>query len=253
MHTSSTECLSSSRAQRNGIFNTTHWSLVLNAGCAGRSLTSEQALETLCRDYWPPIFSWVRRSGRTREEAEDLTQEFFASLLRYDSFARVDPQRGRFRSFLLASLKHFLSNQWHRDRAQKRGGGRPVYSLDLVPGIEWEALEALTATTPEEAFDRSWAQTVLARVVERLRHEYESASQGKRFAVLKVYLLAGEAPVPYLRSAQLLGLSESAVKSAIFKLRKRYGEMLRSEISQTLSDPSEVDDEIRHLLQALTR
>ena len=141
MHTSSTECLSSSRAQRPGVFNTTHWSLVLNAGGLGkgRSLSSAEALEKLCRDYWPAIFSWVRRSGRSREEAEDITQEFFASLLRYDSFSRVDPQRGRFRSFLLASLKHFLSNRWHRERAQKRGGGRPVFSLDAVPGVEWEA------------------------------------------------------------------------------------------------------------------
>ncbi len=156
---------------------TTHWSLVLDAGMQTGSLASGEALETLCGDYWPPIYACVRRGGRSREEAEDLTQEFFASLLRYDSFSRVDPGKGRFRSFLLASLKHFLSNQWHRERAKKRGGGRPVISLDAVPGLEREFLAGENGETPDGGLLVSGGDDNLVSVWD--------AARGERIVVLR--------------------------------------------------------------------
>jgi RNA polymerase sigma factor (sigma-70 family) len=230
-------------------FETTHWSMVLRAG--GTGATSDDALEKLCRAYWPPIYSWVRSQGHPVEEAQDLTQEFFARMLRYGSVARANPDQGRFRSFLLGSLKHFLANEWHRARAQKRGGGQPIFSLDAVEGVERDAMEPRSDETPDKLFERRWAETLLARVNARLRREYEAAAQGARFDALKVYLLGGGDAVPYVETAKSLGLSESAVKSAIHKLRVRYGEMVRHEIAQTVTSEAEVDDEIRCLLAAL--
>lgn len=239
------ESASSGRKQ----FATTRWSVILQAGGPGKT---DEALDKLCRAYWPPIYAAVRRAGYCAVEAEDLTQEFFSRLLRYDSFSDVSPSKGRFRSFLLAALKHFLTNQWHREHAQKRGGRVAIFSLESVPGIEREALEPRDHETPERAFDRQWAETLLARVNARLRREYEAAEQGGRFEVLKPYLIGGVGLASYAESASRLGLSESAVKSAIFKMRQRYAEILRSEIAKTVADPDEIDDEIRHLLAGLS-
>lgn len=230
-------------------FETTHWSMVLRAGGSGTD--SSDALEKLCRAYWPPIYSWVRSQGHAIEEAQDLTQEFFARMLRYGSVGRANPAQGRFRSFLLGSLKHFLANEWHRARAQKRGGGQPVFSLDSVEGIERDAMEPRSDETPDRLFERRWAETLLARVNARLRREYEAVGQTGRFEALKSYLLGGGDAVPYIDTARTLGLTESAVKSAIHKLRQRYGEMVRHEITQTVATPEEVEDEIRCLLAAL--
>ena len=230
-------------------FETTHWSMVLRAGGAGEA--SDRALEKLCRAYWPPIYSWVRSQGNSVEEAQDLTQEFFARMLRYGSVARANPELGRFRSFLLGSLKHFLTNEWHRARTQKRGGGQPVFSLDSVEGFERDAMEPSHDETPDRVFERRWAETLLARVHARLRRECEAAGQEARFEKLKVYLLGGGDPVPYVETAKELGLTESAVKSAIHKLRQRYGEMVRHEIAQTVATEADVEDEIRCLLAAL--
>lgn len=221
---------------------------------AGRAHTpdSAAALEQLCRAYWGPLFAWVRRDGHAEHEAQDLTQEFLSRLIADHSLAAVHPSKGRFRSFLLASLKHFLANEWHRARAQKRGGGRPVVSLDDVSEDDRARFEPVDALTPDRVFERRWAQTVLARAQARLRREYEAAGQGRRFETLKVYLLGESVPASYADTAARLGLSESAVKSAIFKLRQRFAEVFRAEIAQTVSSTEEVDQEIRHLLQALS-
>ena len=230
-------------------FAPTHWSMVLAAG--RRTAPSAEALERLCHAYWPPIFAHLRRAGHGLHEAQDLTQEFFSRILADESLASVTPQKGRFRSWLLGALKHFLTNEWRRNTAQKRGGGRPVFSLDAMePGVR-EACEPRDHDAPDVAYDRRWAETVLARVNARMRREYESAGQGERFEVLKVYLLAGRDPASYAATAERLGVSESAVKSAIYRLRQRYGALLRDEIAATVQDEAEVEDEIRCLLEAL--
>lgn len=232
-----------------GAFALTQWSMVLAAG--RKSEPCAEALERLCRSYWPPIHAHVRRLGYGVHEAQDLTQEFFSRILADESLATVAPQKGRFRSWLLASLKHFLLNEWKRSTAQKRGGGQAVFSLDAMePGLR-EACEPRDHETPDVAYERRWAETVLARVNARTRREYEAAGQGARFEALKVYLLAGCEPASYAETAARLGLSESAVKSAIYKLRQRYGAVLRAEIAETVETEAEIEDEIRCLLQAL--
>ncbi len=238
-----------SHARPKFAFDTTRWSLILQTGANHQT---RAALEKLCQLYWPPIYAHIRRRGHMQAEAEDLTQEFFASLLSRNSLATVHPQKGRFRSFLLAALRNFLNNEWHRSKAQKRGGRHTLVSLDAIPGIE--AAISRDETSADAAFDRRWAETVLARVNRKLRKEYENADQGERFETLKIYLLAGSDAelVPYAQSAKRLGLTIAAVKSAIFKLRRRYADALRAEIAQTVSEPEEIDDEIRYLLRALT-
>ena len=231
-------------------FATTRWSLILRAG--GDAAASGVALEKLCATYWPPVYAWVRRNGHGRSESEDFTQEFFARLLGYGSIASAKPEKGRFRSFLLGALKHFLANEWHRANCQKRGGGRLPIALDALETYEREALEPRDQASPDKIFDRQWAETLLARAVDRLRGEYGSAQQLARFDMLKNYLHAGSDTVSYSDTAQALAISESAVKSAIFKLRQRYAEMVRHEVLQTLDDATQVEDELRCLLAALS-
>ena len=231
-------------------FMTTRWSLVLRA--SGRCENSREALEKLCAAYWPPVYTWVRRDGHSHESAQDLTQEFFARLLGYESLARATPEKGRFRSFLLGALKHFLINEWQHANRQKRGGGRLPFSLDAMETFQREALEPRDDDSPDRLFERRWAETLLARANQRLRREYEAANQSARFEALKVYLLDGGEPNSYAEAAAKLGLSSAAVKSAIYKLRQRYGEMVRHEVAQTVGDPAEVEDELRCLLAALT-
>ncbi len=230
-------------------FRTTHWSVVLQAG--GRTELSAPALEKLCRGYWAPLYAFARRQGHDFHTAQDLTQEFFARLLADNSLAEVHPGKGRFRSFLLASMKHFLANEWDRSQARKRGGGCEIFSLDQVTDEEHRALPAADSAAPDRLFERRWAETVLARVNARLRREYVAAGQTARFDALKVYLLADYDPASYADTAAVLGLTASAVKSAIYKLRQRYGEMFRSEIAHTVSQPNEVEEEIQFLLRAL--
>jgi RNA polymerase sigma-70 factor (ECF subfamily) len=233
-----------------GAFRTTRWSVVLRA--KGGAPDSAEALETLCRAYWTPLFAYLRRDGHDFHAAQDLTQEFFARLLAGESLAAVHPGKGRFRSFLLAALRHFLANEWDRAHCLKRGGGCAIFSLDAAAEEQREALEPSDHASPTRLFERRWAETVLARVNARLRHEYEAAGQAARFDALKVYLLNDHDPVSYAATAARLGLTESAVKSAIYKLRQRYGDMFRAEIAQTVDDPAEVEAEIRHLLAALS-
>jgi len=241
---------SSSRSDApGGAFALTEWSMVLAAG--RKSEDSAAALERLCRAYWPPVHAHVRRQGHGVHEAQDLTQEFFSRILADDSLSAVAPHKGRFRSWLLAALRHFLSNEWKRTMAQKRGGGQALFSLEAMEPQQREACEPRASGTPETAYERRWAETVLARANARLRREYESAGQSERFEAMKIYLLQGDGFIPYEATAQQLGLSESAVKSAIYKLRQRYGAVVRAEIAGTVAAEEDVEDEMRHLLAVL--
>ena len=228
-------------------FLTTRWEVVRAAG-----EQSAEALEALCRDCWRPIYAFVRRSGYDTHTAQDLTQEFFARLLAGSGTAGADPERGRFRSWLLGALKHFLTNEWHRSQTQKRGGGLTFFSIEEAREEEHHALEPADHESPDRLYDRRWAEELLARVNARVRTDYEAAGWGARFEALKIYLLGGYEPVSYEDTAATLGLSASAVKSAIYKMRQRFGQALRAEITQTVSSPEEVQDEIRHLLAALS-
>jgi RNA polymerase sigma factor (sigma-70 family) len=234
---------------RGGYFCTTQWSLVLQAGGAGEKSTA--ALEQLCRAYWPPLFTYVRRQGHDPHTAQDLTQEFFARLLQGNRLAAADPERGRFRSFLLASLKNFLINEWQRGQRQKRGGGAVFFSLAEADDEDRHGLDLQDHATPERLFERRWAETLIARVNARLRREYEAAGWGARFEALKVYLLDDFDPPSYAETAAKLGLTEAALKSAIYKLRQRYGLVFRAEIAGTIANADEVEEEIEHLFQAL--
>jgi RNA polymerase sigma factor (sigma-70 family) len=228
-------------------FRTTHWSIVIEA--AGDTAGGRQALETLCRSYWRPLYAFVRQRGFAPAEAEDLTQEFFSRLLASRGLASANPARGRFRSFLLGSLKNFLANEWDRSRRLKRGGG--------VEFLDWDALEAEArchfepgAGDDETVFDRAWAETLVGEVMARLRAEVERDSGAERFDALKPFLVS-DSPARYAEVAARLGLSEPAVKSAIHRLRRRYAGLLRSAVANTVPASADVEDEIRHLFAAL--
>jgi len=232
-------------------FRTTHWSVVLLAG-QEHEPNSAEALEQLCRAYWPPIYAFVRRRGYTREEAEDLVQGFFSLLLARKGLERVDPARGRFRSFLLASVNNYLANEHERATRQKRGGGCETFSLDAQEAEERYAVEPVDDLTPERLFERRWAETVFERIIARLQAEFAAVGQAPRFECLKPFLLGEPADFSYADVAQQLGLSVSAVTSAIHRMRARYREIFREEIAQTVGDVTEVEDEIRYLVRALS-
>ncbi len=232
-----------------GIFSTTHWSIVLAAGDT-QTPQAHEALSNLCQTYWYPLYAFVRRQGYSRHDAQDLTQEFFARLLRSHYFAAADRKRGRFRSFLLASLKHFLMHEWEKARAAKRGGGQQIFSLDTESGEMRYASEP--AESPEKLFDRRWALTLLDRVVRRMESDYAQAGKGNQFAELKP-ALTGEKGLPaYTDIATRLGMTEGAVKVAVHRLRQRYRELLLAEIAHTVSRPEEVEQELRELFSALS-
>jgi len=220
---------------------------------AGRSDTTRAraALEQLCRNYWHPLYAYVRGTGYSREEAEDLTQEFFARLLAHNSVARADPARGRFRSFLLASLKHFLANEWERARAQKRGGGAQLLPLEFDSAETRCAQPVAPGDTPDRAYDRQWALSLLEVVLGRLRQEYRDAGREDMYLGLKDTLGGARSEMPYRELGTRLGLSEGAVKVAAHRLRQRYRELLREEIANTVAGPEEVEEELRHLFAAL--
>ncbi len=233
-----------------GRFATTHWSVVMAAG-RPKSASYRQALETLCQTYWFPLYAYLRRQGYDSHQAEDYTQAFFAGMLARGGLRLADPKRGKFRSFLLVSLKHFLSNERARARAKKRGGGRKVLSLDFQNAESQYALEPRDELSPEKLFERSWALTVLARTMARLQAEAISANKQKLFDRLKVYLTAEKSSVPYRDAAAELDMAESALRVAVHRLRKRYREMLRDEIAQTVTSDDQIDEEIRDLFAAL--
>ena len=233
-------------------FATTHWSVVL-AAKQGDSSEADAALEKLCRDYWPPLYSYIRRQGHDVAEAQDLTQEFFARLLERDYLSRLDPQRGKFRSFLLAFVKHFLSEQREKAGAQKRGGGQTLLSLDAGEGEEGYLSEPVDELTPEQIFERRWVQTLLQRTFDRLAAEYVEVDKAALFEALKDFQPRQPGSQTYAQIGARLGTTEAAVKSAMQRLRERHREILREVIAQTVSSPSEVEEEIRHMRAVLNR
>lgn len=233
------------------VFVTTHWSVVVAAGHP-EAREAQDALAKLCQAYWQPIYACIRRSGRSREEAEDLTQDFFARLLTRNTVARACPARGRFRSFLLASLKHFLAHEWEKAQASKRGGGARLLSLDFDTAETRCAQPVAPGDTPDRAFDRQWALTLLDLVLGRLRQEYAHSGRDALFVGLKDALAGDRTVIPYRDLGIRLGLSEGAVKVAVHRLRRRYRELLRQEIAGTVSGPAEVEEELRELFAALS-
>jgi RNA polymerase sigma factor (sigma-70 family) len=239
------------RSAQNGAvaFATTHWSVVLTA--QGESPTAQKALETLCRGYWRPIYSFVRRQGARREEAEDLTQAFFALLLERRDLDVVRKEKGRLRSYLLASLKHFLANERHRAMAVKRGEGREPIPLEELRAGEHADLEPAHELSPDRIYERRWALTVLEQVFARLKNEYGAAENARLFDCLKE-LLAGESGQPsQAKIAGQLGMTENAVKQAFHRFRQRYQLLLREEIAHTVAVPGDIEDELRHLITVL--
>jgi RNA polymerase sigma factor (sigma-70 family) len=233
-------------------FATTHWSVVLAAGDGDES-RAKPALEQLCRSYWPPLYAFVRRQGYSPEHAQDLTQEFFTRLLERKDLATTAPDKGRFRSFLLTVLKHFLVNEWHREQCQKRGGGRAAISLDAEPVEARYQIEITDPATPESVFERHWALTVLDQTMDRLREEYAHAGKRDLFDLLKETLSGEKRGTPRANLAARCGISVGAVDVAVHRLRRRYGELLREEIAHTVRRPEEVEDEIRHLKAVMGR
>lgn len=213
---------------------------------------SAAALEQLCRAYWYPLYVFIRRQGHDPDDAQDLTQGFFLHVIANRALAATHPNKGRFRSFLLASLKNFLTNEWDRAQAAKRGGGQATFSLDEFAPEERYRFEPVDPASPDKLFDRRWAEAVLARVMARLRQDYVAAGWGPRFEALKLYLLNEYSPGSYAKAATALNVSENAVKSAIYKLRQRFAEALRLDVAQTVADPAEVEAELRELLATLT-
>ena len=233
-----------------GRFATTHWSVVLAAG-RPKSASYRQALEALCRTYWFPLYAYLRRHGCNSDQAQDYTQAFFTALLAKGGLDLADPKRGKFRSFLLASLKHFLSNERARARAKKRGGGRKALSLDFENAESQYALEPRDELSPEKLFERSWALTVLDRTMARLEAEAVKTNKKKLFECLKSYLIADKSSAPYRDVADKLDITEGAVRVAVHRLRRRYRELLRDEIAQTVTSDDQIDEEIRDLFNAL--
>jgi RNA polymerase sigma factor (sigma-70 family) len=232
-------------------FATTRWSQVIAAGRA-QSAASRDALSGLCEAYWYPLYAYVRRWGYGPDEAQDLTQEFFARLLEKHYLRDADPMRGRFRSFLLASLKHFLSNERDKAAAVKRGGRATIVALEVETAEGMYQLEPPDADTPEKVFERRWALMLLERTLARLRDEFAAGGRQQFFARLEGYLTGERETVPYAQLAEELGMSEGAIKVAVHRLRKRFGALLRDEIGDTVSEPAQVDDEVRELFRILT-
>ena len=232
-------------------FDTTHWSVVQAAG-RNSSTGSRRALEELCRNYWYPLYAYVRRQGNNPEDAQDLTQEFFSRFLEKESFKLADRERGRFRTFLLTSLKHFLVNEWTKKRAIKRGGGEPVFSLDEEAAETRYSFEPADNLTPEKLYDKQWATALLEQVAGRLREEYAGFGKLAQFEQMKDLLRGDKSEVPYAELARRCGISEGALKVAVHRLRHRYQEMLHAEIAQTVSSPSEVEEELRYLVELMS-
>lgn len=241
---------SETRPARDGYFVTTRWTVVLSAGRKS-SPDSDRALAELCRNYWYPLYAYVRRKSHSKEDAEDLTQAFFARFLEKNYLEGLDADRGRFRAFLLAAMKHFLANEWDKAGRQKRGGGVAHLSLDWRSADERFHLDPPDTRSPDRLFDREWALALLERVVERLGAELSHEGNGALFDRTRSFLMAGDGAMAYGDAARALGMTEGALRVAVHRMRKRYRELLRDEIAQTLRDPARVQDELRSLQAAL--
>lgn len=225
--------------------------MVLAAGSQG-SPSADMALEELCRTYWYPLYAYVRHQGHSPEDAEDLTQAFFARFLAKNYLAGLNSNQGRFRAFLLASLKHFLANEWDRSQRQKRGGGATLLSLDYQGADTRYQIDPPDNLSPDKLYDRAWALTLLERVIARLRDENHTEGRAGQFEHLKSFLMVGSKDIPYAEAAVKLGISEGAVRVTVHRLRRRYRELLQQEIVQTLADPAQADDEMRSLMSAFS-
>jgi DNA-directed RNA polymerase specialized sigma24 family protein len=238
-------------AENNSVFATTHWSVIVAAGKGADSPHAREALETLCRAYWYPLYAYARQLGQSHAEAQDLTQSFFLQLLDKSWLAQVDRTKGKFRSFLLVAMNHFLANEWRRLRAEKRGGQAVFISLDDESVEERWQLEPVTWAAPETAFEQRWAAALLERVLFRLRAEQVAAGKSKLFDELKVFIVGRKGEVAYTDLAAKLGSTEGALKMSVQRLRHRYGEILREELASTVSSEVEIEAELRYLLAVL--
>ncbi len=230
-----------------GLFATTHWSVVLAAG-ARNTPESADALERLCRGDWYPLYHYVRRRGYSPEDAQDLTQQFFARFLEKSSFALADPARGRFRAFLLKSLQRFLTDDWKRTHRAKRGGRTSQVPLDGLLAEKRYAAELTDAMTPERAYEERWAMTLLEQVLDHMRQHYARAGKERLFEALQGFLWGADPSLSYSALAKDLGLTQEALRAAVHRLREDYRERLRTEVAQTVSGPTEVDGELHYLI-----
>ena len=247
-----TEHSDSGTQARGGVFATTHWSVVLAAG-EENTPQSAAALEQLCRSYWYPLYAFVRRQGRSPEDAQDLTQDFFAHLLSNGFPCGARPERGKFRSFLLVALRHFLVDQHRHADAAKRGGGQTLISLDINCAEARFGEEPHHASTPEKLYERAWAMTLLERARLRLGNEYGAAGKGGLYERLKAFPLAGKNDQSFELTAAELGMSVGALKAAVHRMRSRYRELVREEVAHTVADPSELQEEARYLIAAISQ
>lgn len=232
-------------------FATTHWSVVLRAG-HDPGTEGARALETLCWGYWYPLYAYIRRLGHSSHDAQDLTQSFFAYLLEKQLLAKAAPGAGHFRSFLLGSLRNFMANEWRRQQSQKRGGGAILLSFDADTAEERYAAEPSETQTPQSLYEQAWAVAVLDQAIASLETEFQAAGKRALFDALHVLLQGERGDQTYAEIGQGLGMSEGAVKVAVHRLRQRYRELLRAAVAHTVADPIEIEDELKHLLQALS-
>ena len=230
-----------------GAFATTQWTMLAEAARDGDA-ESERALAKLCETYWPPVYAFIRRSGKPPEDAKDLTQGFFASLLEKRHFAGADKSKGKFRTYLLGAVKFFLSDERAHANAQKRGGGSAHLSIDAEEAEHWMGNLLVDEATPDLLFDRQWIRTVIANVTQALSDDYEGRGNGDLFEEIKAFLIGGRQERTYSQIATEHGISESAVKMSVKRLRERFGERLREKIAETVDSDDEVDGEIRALM-----
>jgi len=233
-------------------FQTTSWTLVLAAAFVP-TVDSHEALARLCQIYWPPVYAFIRRNGYERDQAQDLSQGFFTLLLEKNYLLGANPERGRFRSFLLTAVKHFLANEWDRSHALKRGGGEAPVSIDLVEAERWYTPATATHETPETLFERRWALSLLEHVTAKLREEYAAIGKVDQFDALYGFLTRESDGVAYHAAAQKLGLSAGAARMTVHRMRRKYRSLLRAEIAETVATVDETDDEIRFLLSTLSQ
>jgi len=244
--------VSRSTSSPSPLFVTTHWSVILTARHEN-SPGSKSALETLCQRYWYPSYAYVRRSGRTPADAQDLTQEFFLRLLEKDWLLAASPDQGRFRTFLLMALKRFMANEWHRSTAQKRGGLQSPLSLDTTDAEQRYAGEPVTVFAPDEIYDRRWAMTLLDHALMQLQAEFAAAGKASEFESMKHWLTADRGEIPYDQLAAALQCSEGTARVAVHRFRKRFRQLFREAIASTVSDGDDVDEELKYLVSVLSR